>query len=92
MHHPLADIANYEKEVRELKEAIAQSVVHVMATGGTADEIVLKEVAVPNTYVISTDHFDEFRRMPAVAEDRLMKHDIIKGKVYVQRLGLEIAS
>lgn len=67
------------------------SVVHVMATGGKADEIVLKEASAPNTYVISNDQFVEFRTMPAVREDRLMKHDILNGKVYVQRLGLEIA-
>lgn len=66
-------------------------VVHVMADGGKADEIVLKEAAAPNTYVISNDQFVEFKHLPVVSEDRLVRHDIINGTVYIQRLGLDIA-
>lgn len=62
-----------------------------MAAGGKADEIVLKEAAAPNTYVISNDRYVEFRHLPAVAEDRLVRHNIINGEVYVLPLGLEIA-
>lgn len=62
-----------------------------MAAGGKADEIVLKEAAAPNTYVISNDRYVEFRHLLTVAEDRLVRHNITNGEVYVLPLGLEIA-
>jgi hypothetical protein len=64
--------------------------VHIVATGQKADESLLKIACEPDDWVISGDRFGEYPEMPAVKNKRLIRHEILEGKVLVNDLGVEI--
>jgi hypothetical protein len=72
-------------------EAIALEVggaakVHIVPTGSQADETVL-EVAVGNyAYVVSNDRFADFMEKPPVREARVIRHNIVDGRVLIHDL------
>lgn len=64
--------------------------VHIVATGQKADESLLKIACEPDDWVISGDRFAEYPEMPAVKNKRLIRHEILEGKVLINDLGVEI--
>jgi hypothetical protein len=63
-------------------------VVHVVAHKQTADETVLDVAADADSIVISNDKFVEFPEKPAVRDRRVLRHEIVSGRVYVHELGV----
>lgn len=77
---------------KDIRAAFAPGVtVHVMSREGKADEIVLKEAADDHAYVVSGDNYDEYRFLPAVAKERVLKPEILKTRIYIPALGLDLA-
>jgi hypothetical protein len=66
--------------------------VHVVASKQKADETVL-DLASANefTYVLSNDRFVDFNEKSAVKEDRLIRHEVVDGNVFVHDLQLRAA-
>ena len=60
--------------------------VHVVASKQKADETLLDAANDTYTYVISNDRFGDFRDKPAVQEKRIIRHEILNGKVFVHDL------
>lgn len=63
--------------------------VHVVATRTKADETILDTAELVGMVVISNDRFAEFPEKPVVRDQRLIRHEILNGKVFVH--DLEIA-
>ena len=63
--------------------------VHVVATRTKADETILDTAEPVGMVVISNDRFAEFPEKPVVRDQRLIRHEILNGKVFVH--DLEIA-
>jgi hypothetical protein len=59
-----------------------------VASNQKADEMVLDAAAESTAYVISNDTFAEFPEKPAVREERLIKHEILSGRVFIHDLGV----
>lgn len=64
--------------------------VHIVATGQKADETLLKIASGPDDWVISGDRFKEYPEMPAVKDKRLIRHEILEGKVLVNDLEVDL--
>jgi rRNA-processing protein FCF1 len=62
--------------------------VHVVATRQLADETLLDAASQPEAYVISNDRFREFVEKPVVQNGRLLRHEIVNGKVFVHDLNI----
>ena len=67
----------------------ADAEVHVVATREKADETVLELAGLnEGSFVISNDRFAEFREKLAVKEGRLIRHEIVGGRILVHDLGI----
>jgi hypothetical protein len=76
---------------REIAQCFVDRVsVHIVATGQKADESLLKIACEQDDWVISGDRFGEYPEMPAVKNKRLIRHEILEGKVLVNDLGINI--
>lgn len=64
--------------------------VHIVATGQKADETLLKIASEPDDWVVSGDRFGEYPEMPAVKNKRLIRHEILEGKVFINDLGVDL--
>lgn len=64
--------------------------VHVVASRGGADETILRAADDPFTYVLSNDRFADYRDIAAVREERLVRHEILRGRVLVHDLGIDV--
>jgi hypothetical protein len=64
--------------------------VHVVASKQAADQTVLEMASDSNAYVISNDRFRDFTDKPAVNAQRLIRHEILAGKVMVHDLDIAI--
>lgn len=62
--------------------------VHVVATKQKADETVLDLAANEHAYVVSNDRFGDFPEKPPVRERRLLRHEIVDGRVLIHDLGV----
>lgn len=62
--------------------------VHVVASKQKADETLLDAARDPDTYVISNDRFRDFPDKAAVREQRLIRHEILNGIVFVHDLSV----
>lgn len=62
--------------------------VHVVASMQKADETVLDAADAPHAYVISNDRFGDFPEKAAVREHRLIRHEILNGKIFIHDLNL----
>ena len=60
--------------------------VHVVPTRHVADDTVLDLAADHFTYVLSNDRYAEYQEKNAVREDRVIRHEIINGKVFIRDL------
>ena len=65
--------------------------VHIVASKQAADLTVLELASPPDAYVISNDRFRDFTEKPAVGDQRLIRHEIVAGKVLVHDLNLAVA-
>ncbi len=64
--------------------------VHIVSTGGKADETILNLAGSDKgTYILSNDRFGEYNDKPAVREKRILRHEIINGRIFVHDLNLE---
>ncbi|EPJ7982360.1 hypothetical protein L4Z68_001367 [Pseudomonas aeruginosa] len=76
---------------KDIRASFAPAVtVHVMTREGKADEIVLKEATDDHAYVLSSDNYDEYRFLPAVAKGRVLKPEILKTRIYIPAMGLDL--
>ena len=74
---------------REVAHDFPTSVrIHIVASRTSADETVLATAAGPDRYVISNDRFQDFAGAAAVRGNRLIRHEIVSGKVMVHDLGV----
>jgi len=77
---------------RQIAECFKEGVrVHIVSTGQKADESLLKFACEPDEWVISGDRFVEYPEMPAVRNKRLIRHEILEGRVLVNDLGVDIS-
>lgn len=65
--------------------------VHVVASKQAADQTVLELASPVDAYVISNDRFRDFTDKDAVSCQRLIRHDIVAGKVLIHDLNLSVA-
>nr|WP_239529016.1 hypothetical protein [Paenarthrobacter ilicis] len=65
--------------------------VHVVVSGTSADETILDVAQDPTTFVVSNDRFADFPDKAVVREDRIIRHEIINGRVLVRDLKIDIA-
>lgn len=62
--------------------------VHVVASKQAADQTVLEMAADADAYVISNDRFRDFTDKAAVSGERLIRHEIVAGKILIHDLNL----
>lgn len=60
--------------------------VHVVPTRHVADDTVLDLAENESTWVISNDRYAEYREKSAVRAERLIRHEIINGMVFIREL------
>lgn len=65
--------------------------VHIVASRQTADQTVLESASPLDAYVISNDRFRDFTDKAAVSGQRLIRHEIVAGKVFIHDLNLAVA-
>lgn len=65
--------------------------VHVVATSSKADETVLDLAEHDTTrYILSNDRFGEFNDKRAVRDKRVIRHEIVDGRIFIHDLGIDI--
>lgn len=64
--------------------------VHVVASRQAADQTVLETASAADAYVISNDRFRDFTDKSAVSDHRLIRHEIVAGRVFVHDLNLTV--
>lgn len=73
----------------EIANAFGKSVkVRLVASGKKADETLLDAASDKHSYVLSNDRFVDFKDKSAVAENRVCRHEIVNGKVYLVDLDI----
>lgn len=77
---------------KQLQEWFGSDVkVHVVATSAAADETVLDLAGEDkNAYVLSNDRFADFREKGAVRHRRVIRHEIVCGKILVHDLDIRL--
>lgn len=65
--------------------------VHVVASKHAADQTVLETASASDAYVISNDRFRDFTDKLAVSGQRLIRHEIVAGKVLIHDLNLFVS-
>lgn len=77
----------------EVRDAFGGNVnIHVVATGVKADETVLDLAGSDKTaFIISNDRFAEFGEKSAVKDGRLIRHEIVAGRILIHDLGISEA-
>lgn len=64
--------------------------VHIVSTGSKADETILNLAGTDkNAYILSNDRFGEYNDKSAVREKRILRHEIVNGRVFVNDLNFE---
>jgi len=64
--------------------------VHIVSTGSKADETILNLAGTDKTaYILSNDRFGEYNDKSAVREKRILRHEIVNGRVFVHDLNFE---
>lgn len=76
---------------QELEQHFRSDVqIHVVATRQRADETLLQLAEQDqSTFVLSNDRFAEFDDMSCVKEDRVIRHEILAGSVFIHELGVQ---
>jgi chromosome segregation ATPase len=73
-----------------LRAALPATKVHVVASRAKADETILDAAADPAIWVISNDRFGDYRDKTPVREGRIIRHEILHGRVMVHDLGVDV--
>ena len=72
----------------DLRRTLPAAKVHVVASRSKADETILDAADDPTVWVISNDRFGEYREKTGVKEQRVIRHEIVRGRVLVHDLGV----
>lgn len=75
----------------EIRGSLGEGIeVHVVATSQKADETVL-DIAGPERtcFVVSNDRFADFPEKAAVKRRRILRHEIVSGRLWIKDLGIE---
>lgn len=72
----------------DLRAALPTADVHVVATHVKADETILDAAHESTAWVVSNDRFGDYREKAAVKERRVIRHEIVRGRVLVHDLGV----
>lgn len=78
-----------QAEDSDLRSALPRAQVHVVASRAKADETILDIADAPTDWVISNDRFGEYRDKTAVREGRIIRHEIVRGRVLVHDLDIK---
>jgi hypothetical protein len=73
----------------DLRRELHGTKVHVVASRGKADETVLHAAQDAYVYVLSNDRYAEYREKPVVKNNRLIRHEILNGRVLVHDLAVD---
>jgi hypothetical protein len=73
----------------ELTSSLPAVRVHVVKSRRAADELILDVARDPYAVVLSNDRYGEFRDKDAVRNGRVVRHDILKGRVSVPDLEID---
>ena len=80
-------LGSNDSEIRDILDSDIQ--VHVVATSVKADETVIDLAgADKTTFIVSNDRFAEFGEKPALRDQRVIRHEIVTGQVFIHDLGL----
>lgn len=71
-----------------IRFALPAADVHVVATRIKADETILDAASEPTIWIISNDRFGDYRDKFAVKQGRLIRHEVLRGRVLVHDLGV----
>ena len=77
---------------KDIRQHFDQEVkVHIVATRNKADKTIL-ELAENSkvTYVVSNDRYSEFSEKKAVVEERIIRHEIVDGRIFIHDLDVNI--
>lgn len=69
-----------------LSQALPAVNVHVVASRTKADETILDAADQPTAWVVSNDRFGEYRDKGPIKDQRLIRHEIVSGRVLVHDL------
>jgi hypothetical protein len=72
---------------REVGDA---ATVHVVPTRTKADETVLAVAKGDHAYVVSNDRFVDFQEKVPVREGRIIRHEIVDGRVLIHDLDVDV--
>lgn len=72
----------------QLAKAIPAAKVHVVASRVKADETILDAAHESTAWVISNDRYSDYRDKAAVNEGRVIRHEILHGRVMIHDLDL----
>jgi len=75
-----------DSEIRQLFDDDVDT--HIVATKTKADETILKLATDDQSYVISNDRFAEFKDKRPVNDKRVIRHEIVSGKVFIPDLSI----
>lgn len=63
-----------------------QVITHIVASKQKADETVLDAAAASTAFVVSNDRFGDFPEKAAVRDQRIIRHEILNGKIFIHEL------
>jgi predicted nucleic acid-binding Zn-ribbon protein len=72
----------------DLRAALPAAEVHVVASRSKADETILDAADEPTAWVVSNDRFGDYRDKTSVKERRVIRHEILRGRILVHDLDL----
>lgn len=71
-----------------IRRALPGVDVHVVATRIKADETILDAASEPTIWIISNDRFGDYRDKFAVKQGRIIRHEVLRGRVLVHDLSV----
>jgi hypothetical protein len=74
----------------DLDRALPEVKVHVVASRRKADETILDIAQDEFVFVVSNDRYAEYREKSAVRENRLIRHEIINGRILIHDLDIDV--
>lgn len=72
----------------DLHTALPAAKIHVVQSGRQADETVLDAATEATAWVVSNDRFGDYRDKRCVKEGRIIRHEILSGRILVHDLGV----
>lgn len=75
---------------RDIQKCFPEFVeVHVVGTKEKADQTVLALASDTTVFVVSNDRYVDYPDQPAVIEQRVIRHEITREKVFIHELGVD---